>query len=314
MVKRLLKWFAAGILVICVVTALLFAGDMRAAYRRVEGQSEVVASPYGDIEYKVGGSGQDVLVIHGSGGGFDQGELLAQGVVGDDFHWIAPSRFGYLQSTFNEGATFEEQAEAYAFLLDHLKIKKVAVVAISHGGPSALLFAAKYPERISSLTLLSAGVASSESADQAQANIQGKLLTTIYQHDALYWLLTSFFKHQFMELMGANREVARELTAEQRAMAENLIDYMNPVEPRSAGVVLDNTASLPNERITAITAPTLIFHAQDDTLQLYRNAEFAAQHIPGARLVSFEGGGHLVTFVEQEKIRSLLQGHLHSNF
>jgi len=48
-------------------------------------------------------------------------------------------------------------------------------------------------------------------------------------------------------------------------------------------------AILPGERITAITAPTLILHARDDTLQLFRNAEFAAARIPGATLVSFLG-------------------------
>ena len=48
--------------------------------------------------------------------------------------WIAPSRFGYL--------------------LDHLGIKKVAVVTLSHGGPSTLLLAVLHPERVSSLTLI----------------------------------------------------------------------------------------------------------------------------------------------------------------
>jgi pimeloyl-ACP methyl ester carboxylesterase len=57
------------------------------------------------------------------------------------------------------------------------------------------------------------------------------------------------------------------------------------------------------ERIVAVRAPTLIFHAKDDTLQLHRNAEFAASTIPGARLVSFERGGHLLIAIEQTTIR-----------
>ncbi len=61
-----------------------------------------------------------MLVIHGSGGGYDQGELLVQAVLGEQFHWIVPSRFGYLRSTFREGATFDDQAQAYAYLLDQL--------------------------------------------------------------------------------------------------------------------------------------------------------------------------------------------------
>ena len=90
--------------------------------------------------------------------------------------WIAPSRYGYLRSTLPSGATFETQADAYARLLDHLGIRQTAVVALSQGGPSALFFALKYPERVQSLVLLSCGVASSSDAQQAEANRSGDLL------------------------------------------------------------------------------------------------------------------------------------------
>jgi predicted alpha/beta-fold hydrolase len=38
---------------------------------------------------------------------------------------------------------------------------------------------------------------------------------------------------------------------------------------------------MPNGRIAAVSAPTLILHARDDTLRLFRNAEFAAAGSPG---------------------------------
>lgn len=137
-------------------------------------------SPYGNIEYTQGGSGSPVLVIHGNGGGYDQGELLAEAMPGDGFHWIAPSRFGYL------GSTFDDQADAYAYLLDKLGIDKVAVLTLSHGGPSARLFPALHPGRVSSLTLLSAGVAFSEAEGQAQANQKGDMLIKVYKYDFVY--------------------------------------------------------------------------------------------------------------------------------
>jgi hypothetical protein len=51
--------------------------SMRTAHERLRGKSTVIPSPYGNIEYTEHGAGSNVLVIHGSGGGFDQGELLA---------------------------------------------------------------------------------------------------------------------------------------------------------------------------------------------------------------------------------------------
>jgi 2-hydroxy-6-oxonona-2,4-dienedioate hydrolase len=310
MLRRILRWIAIGLILAVVLVSASYFGDINRAYERIHGKSAVIPSPYGDIEFTEGGSGPDVLLIHGSGGGYDQGALLVKAVIGDQFHWITPSRFGYLGSTFHENATFDDQAQAYAYLLDHLGIKRVAVVALSHGGPSALLFAVLHPERVSSLTLISCGVASSASPDQAQANQKGGMWVTIFKHDALYWAISKVFKKQLTELMGANDAVIASLTPGQRELVDQIIDYMNPVSPRYAGVAFDNKAAMPNERIAAIRAPTLIFHATDDTLQLYRNAEFAASTIPGAKLVSFNRGGHLLIFVEQSAILTVLQKHI----
>ncbi|GAB4256096.1 MAG: hypothetical protein Kow00129_16730 [Thermoleophilia bacterium] len=93
-------------------------------------------------------------------------------------------------------------------------------------------------------------------------------------------------------------------------LLSRVIDYMNPVKPRSNGVMFDNKAALPNERVADIQAPTLILHAEDDGLQLYHNAEYAADKIPNARLVSFERGGHLLLGVEQETIREVTREHM----
>jgi 2-hydroxy-6-oxonona-2,4-dienedioate hydrolase len=307
---RILRWIAIGLILAVLLVCAAYFWDMNRSYERISGKSTVIPSPFGDIEFTEGGSGPDVLVIHGSGGGYDQGELLARAVVGDQFHWITPSRFGYLRSTFHEGATFDDQAHAYAYLLDQMGIKKVAVVALSHGGPSALLFAVLYPERVSSLTLVSCGVASSVAEDQVQANQKGDMLTTIYKYDPLYWAVTKLFRSQFLELMGANDAVIAGLTPGQRELVDQIVDYMNPVSLRSAGVSFDNKAKMPGERIAAVKAPTLIFHAIDDTLQLYHNAQFAASTIPGARLVSFQRGGHLLLAVEEPTIQKQAQKHI----
>lgn len=310
MLKRPLVWIALALVAALVWVATEYRADMNRAYARVRANGTVIASPYGDIEYTAGGSGPPVLVIHGSGGGYDQGELMVRAVLSEQFHWIAPSRFGYLRSTFRSGATFDDQAHAYAYLLDQLGIRKVAVVALSHGGPSALLFAVLHPERVSSLTLISAGVAASTDPTQSQANQKGDMLKKIFQHDFLYWAISRVFKAQLMELMGADKQVVASLTPPQRDLVVQIIDFMNPVAPRSAGTIFDNQAAMPNERIAAIRAPTLIFHATDDGLQLYRNAEYAAARIPGAKLVRFERGGHLVICIKQAAIRAMTQKHI----
>jgi len=41
------------------------------------------------------GEGPPVLIVHGAGGGYDQGLWVARDSVGEGFRIIAPSRFGY---------------------------------------------------------------------------------------------------------------------------------------------------------------------------------------------------------------------------
>ena len=36
-----------------------------------------------------------MLIVHGAGGGYDQGEYFAK-IIGGNYRWIAPSRFGFL--------------------------------------------------------------------------------------------------------------------------------------------------------------------------------------------------------------------------
>jgi pimeloyl-ACP methyl ester carboxylesterase len=312
MVKVILWWITGGLLVLAVWGFITYLKDMNQAYERVHGQSTVILSSYGNIEFKTGGSslGTPVLVIHGGGGGYDQGELIANVVLDDQFYWIAPSRFGYLGSTLPANATWDDQADAYAFLLDHLEIDKVAVVAMSQGGPSALLFAVNYPERVTSLTCLSCGVAASTSEVQADANRKGNILKTIFRYDFLYWTASKLFRKSLLGIIGATDEVIEGLTPSQKEKVDNFIEYMNPAAPRSAGAAFDNEAMMPGSRIAAIIAPTLIVHAKDDLLQLYHNAEFAASTILGSELMSFESGGHILMIVEQAAVSKAVSDHL----
>jgi pimeloyl-ACP methyl ester carboxylesterase len=305
--QRLVLGTVAAIL---LGAAGLYLVEIRRAYARIAEGSEVIDSRFGLIEYASGGDGPPVLVVHGSGGGFDQGALIAGAVLGPGYRWIAPSRFGYLRSALPDGANWDDQAHAFAALLDSLGIRQVAVVAMSQGGASALLFATLYPERVSSLTLLSCGVAAAESESQAEADRKGRMLTALYRYDLPYWLASRLLRRPFMRLIGADEAALSTMAPDELKLVHGFIDAMNPASQRRHGVAFDNRAALPGPRISAIAAPTLIIHARDDSLQLYRNAEFAAATIPNTRLLSYARGGHLLIATEQRQIRDAVQQHI----
>jgi pimeloyl-ACP methyl ester carboxylesterase len=303
------------LLTVSAATAVFvtYRSSMRANYKRLRGKSTVIPSQYGNIEYTEHGAGSDVLVIHGSGGGFDQGKFLAHIVLDGQFHCIIPSRFGYLQSTFHEGATWDDQAHAYAHLLDQLSIEKFGVVGFSAGGSSALLFALLHPEQVSSLTLISCGGAHISTQEGKQAQRQGSTLLWIFQKDFPYWVMSRLFKRQFIRLMGVPKAVVAKLSPEQYKAIGHFIDRMNPASLRYTGAVFDHTREVPGPRIAGIQIPTLVIHAQDDTLQPYQNAEFFSNTIPDTHLLSFQKGGHIVALIEVDEVSSAVQKHILAN-
>lgn len=299
------------LLSLMAVVFLIYRGEMRRARRRLLGRSSLLPSPYGDIEYAVAGHGTiDVLVVHGAAGGWDQGELIAAAVLDERFRWIAPSRFGYLRSGCPPEASADDQAHAFAFLLDHLHIDRVAVVAMSAGGPSALLFAVHYPQRVSSLTLLSCGVAPSSSEEQVAADRRGKALARICRSDLAFWLTTRLFRKSLRRLMGIAPADVLTHGVDELQWIDRVVAEMQPASLRARGVALDHEARLPGRRISAIEAPTMIVHAKDDALQLYRNAVFALVLIPHARLLSFDTGGHLVLATKRATVRVAVEQHI----
>jgi pimeloyl-ACP methyl ester carboxylesterase len=149
--------------------------------------------------------------------------------------------------------------------------------------------------------------------DQEEADKKGEALIGIFKRDFTYWFLARLFQKPLMTLMGATEAVIGGLSSEQLEWCERFIDYMNPASLRYEGAIFDNSRALPGDRIAGIRTPTLIIHAEDDTLQLYDNATFAAATIPGAELLRFETGGHFVITIEQETVRAAVRQHILDN-
>src|SRR5689334_7090573 len=127
---------------------------MARARARISQGSRIATSRCGPIEYAETGQGPPVLVVHGAGGGFDQGLELGEDLARAGFRVIAPSRFGYLRTPLPADASAEAQADAHACLLDALGIARAPVFGVSAGGPSSLQFCLRHPDRCKAMILL----------------------------------------------------------------------------------------------------------------------------------------------------------------
>jgi len=283
--------------------------DISTAKDRILENSQVVKTSHGLIEYSTFGDGLPVMFIHGAGGGHDMGRLFAR-MIGNDFFWICPSRFGYLRTPIPEDASFESQADAYAALLDYLHIEKAAIIGLSIGGPSALLFALRHPNRCTALVLTSA--ISKTTPKRPKTDL---FYNTIFSSDFIYWVVSHTFKNTLCKKFGVDPSILKSLTKDEIKWLEDLLHIFHPASKRHPGVLNDQKATISDNQydLDKIKLPTLIFHSIDDLLVGYDYAKYAHAQIPNSELIPFPSGGHML-LGQHEKYRevavSFLKKHL----
>src|SRR5579859_7389059 len=102
------------------------------------------------------GTGQVIMLLHGSPGGYDHAMALARYLNLQGFTSLALSRPGYRRTPLSSGETPEEQADLFAATLDALDVSEVVVIALSGGGPAGLQFVLRHPDRCRGLVMLAA--------------------------------------------------------------------------------------------------------------------------------------------------------------
>jgi pimeloyl-ACP methyl ester carboxylesterase len=313
-----LEILALLLLVASIWLYILYEGKLRASRQRLRGVSRVAETPCGPIEYAEAGSGAPVLLVHGAGGGFDQGLELGGPLAERGFEVVAMSRFGYLRTPLPADASPAAQADAHACLMDALGIARAAVFAGSAGAPSALQFASRYPERCLALVLLvpiaykPPEVAASAPSPSPLAE---RVLMTIVGSDFAYWLATTFARGTVIKrVLATPPEVFEAASAEERARVGRFMEHIQPISSRVRGILNDSrvSRSLTPDDLTKVAAPTLLISARDDLYGTFANAEYTAKGISGARFIGFDSGGHVcIGHHDQiiEEITAFLRAH-----
>jgi 2-hydroxy-6-oxonona-2,4-dienedioate hydrolase len=312
---RLIVIVAALVVALAAATFWLFRRDAGRAHERLARGSSIAVTPCGSIEYAVaGGDGPPALVVHGAGGGYDQGLDLAEPLIKSGFRVVAVSRFGYLRTPLPADASAAAQADAYACLLDTLGIARAIVFGASAGGPSSMQFALRHPDRVDALILLVPAAYPAHAAQRASPALRWMANTSL-RSDYLFWLMTRFAKQSTTKVvLGTAPALLEQASADDQARAARLLDHILPVTSRRLGLLNDTAivTSLPRYDLEQIHAPTLIVSSQDDGYGTYEGARYSAEHIPGARFVGYPTGGHLLVGHQQElldEIERLLASH-----
>lgn len=276
---------------------------------RLAAGSQLVPTPRGPIEVAAVGLPPPpgtcpLLVLHGTPGGYDQGLAIAR-LLGDGTRAVvAPSRPGYLRTPLAVGRTPAAQADALAALLDVLGLGRVAVVAVSGGGPAGLELALRHPSRVARLVLWQAVTA------------RGPAPVPRRPFPVPHWLVGRFLATDVGAWLGLGAlALAARLGLLDRALGGRaavprllpLAATAFPFDRRCAGARNDarqraDTGDCP---LHAIRVPTLLVHGRADRTVPYAQAVAAAGTIPGARLVTISGGTHVTTLGASHAARAI---------
>jgi pimeloyl-ACP methyl ester carboxylesterase len=302
--KRRRAMAALAIFVALVLAALLvrsrFERDLAMAAERAAQGSLIVDTRCGPIEVQQAGNGLPLLMIHGSGGGHDQGMAWARPLTQHGIRVIAMSRFGYLRTPRPADASPEAQADAHICLLDALGIGKAAVMGVSAGGPSAMQAAIRHPDRVSALVLVvPIAYKPGAVADSAPpvSDKKDAVLLRLLGSDFLFWTGLHVARDSLIRhVLATPPELVAAASEPERARVNDMADRILPVSRRVAGLRDDTRLGkrLGPYALETIRAPTLVVSARDDGFGTYAPAQYTAGRIAGAKFLGFDDGGHLL--------------------
>jgi 2-hydroxy-6-oxonona-2,4-dienedioate hydrolase len=300
-----------GLVIAALALGLFFYDrDLRRARARVSDGSELVKTACGAIEFASAGSGPAVLLVHGAGGGFDQGLGIAQEIAQRGFRVITMSRFGYLRTPLPADASPAAQADAHACLLDALGIERAAIAGVSAGAPSSMQFALRHPQRTAALILLVplAYAPRAEPVDEMPA-LTRFMLETAVRSDLLYWVTLSIAPSLVARtVLATPPEVLAAASAQEQARAREVMEHLPPLAERSHGLLNDWAigTSIARYALEQIDTPTLVVSLKDDLYGTFESARYTALHIPGARFIGYPSGGHAWIGHHQEILAELV--------
>jgi pimeloyl-ACP methyl ester carboxylesterase len=281
----------------------------RGAATVVPGDSRpvVVHTRRGPVECASFGEGPAVLALHGAMGGYDQSLLLARTAGVPGFRYIAPSRPGYLGTPLSVGQTLDEQADVYRALLDALGIERAAVMAVSGGGPSALQFALRHPDRCWGLVIISS------------------VCTRITERLPMAWYILKLAA-RFSPLVNRMRKkVEQDPDAATRRSIPDPVVRARTIRDPEAGPLLrelqlstydrmplrmpgtENDVNLTRSEFSfpleQMKTPLLVVHGTNDSMAPFAQAQLMASRVSGAELLAIDKGEHVSIFTDRDKVR-----------
>ena len=271
-----------------------------------ESTSRFVQTPSWRIHYNEAGSGQPIIMLHGSGPGATGWSNFNRnmGALSENFRVLAVDMPGWGES---DAVSFEDRdhVEAAREFMDALGIEKAAFVGNSMGGMTAIRFAIKYPERISHLITMGPGAPGVKLFGYGDGPTEGlKVLNRGYRDPRPETI------RELVEVMTFDSAfVTEELIMQRTQSATSRPDHLE----NFIGGIGKALPVMTEAGIAGIEAPSLLFHGRDDRVVHYENSLKLVALIPDSRLVLMNRCGHWAQLEHAEEFNQLVDQFLRTH-
>jgi 3-oxoadipate enol-lactonase len=244
------------------------------------------------LHYVRRGAGEPMLLIQGmSGTHLSWGEPFLAALE-RDFDLVAYDHRGVGRSpAVSEPFTICDLADDADALMDELGWESAHVVGVSMGGMVAQELALRHPERIRTLTL-GCTYCGGEGSALASSEVSSKLAEAMMSGDRERAIATAY-EVNVSPGYGADKSAYATFYEMATALPVAVPVIMLQAQAIQAHDTLD--------RLGEISAPTLVIHGTEDEMLPFSNAALIASRIPGARLETLEGVGHMFWWEQPER-------------
>jgi pimeloyl-ACP methyl ester carboxylesterase len=188
--------------------------------------------------------------------------------------------------------TLEERAGDVRAVLDAVGSDRTAICGWSEGGAMSLMFAATYPERTEALVLFGSYASMREQPWAIPPDRMERLIAALER--------------------GWGQGILVSVNAPSRVDDQAFVRWWGQLERAAAtpgaivSLVRANYDIDVRHILSSISAPTLIFHREKDSLVPVRAGRYLAEQIPGARYIELPGEDHMIQALDQDVLDMLL--------
>lgn len=289
----------------CIIALVLLIEPMMAL--SVQGISDIPEKQIavGDISvsYKEFGSGEPLIMIMGFSSAMDIWDPILLNNLSSQYRVIIFDNRG-VGNTTDSGAEFSIPlfARDTVGLMDALNISHANILGWSMGGNIALELAADFPDRVNKLVLYAADPGGKEAIPPDPE------------------VLSQLTNSSGTDRERGERMLSLILPAAWLAEHPDPRDYMpDATEQVNPSTIAAQTQALSSwegvyDRLSTITAPTLLITGDEDRIAPMKNSEMMAAQIPRAQIILIPGGGHGVMYQDPKELAEYVREFLNTPF